>query len=69
MLYLEHKRNRIILMTVSIIVVAALSALLIEGINAVGVLMATSIINIFVYYALPGRYSREYMDQYLNRMN
>ena len=42
MLYLEHKRNRLILMTISILVTAVMAALLIKGINAVGVLMISA---------------------------
>ena len=69
MLHLEHKRNRLLLMTISILVSAVLAALLIKGINAVGVLMVTLIINIVVYYALPGRYSRAYIDKYMHRLD
>ena len=56
-------------MTISILVTAVMAALLIKGINAVGVLMVTLIINIVVYYALPGRYSRDYADRYQKRLN
>jgi len=67
MLYLEQKRNRILLMVISTITSVALSVVLIQGINAVGILMATAIVNIFVYYALPDRYSNAYLKKYMNR--
>ena len=67
MLYLEHRRNRIVVMSISTIACALLSVMLIQGINAVGVLMATALVNIFVYYSLPGSYSKAYLDKYVNR--
>ena len=69
MLYLEQRRNRVILMVISSVTSATVAALLIQGINAVGVLMATLIINVLVYYALPGRYSKAYMEKYLDYLN
>ncbi|MGB5275552.1 MAG: hypothetical protein WBO73_03865 [Gammaproteobacteria bacterium] len=66
MLYLEQKRNRILLMAISTLMSVALTAVLVQGINAVGVLLAATIINIFVYYALPDRYSKAYMKKYSN---
>jgi O-antigen/teichoic acid export membrane protein len=67
MLNLEQKRNRLMFMTMSTIISIALTAILIQGINAVGVLLAAAIVNIFVYYALPNKYSESYSKQYLNR--
>jgi len=67
MLYLEEKRNRVVFMTISTITSVAFSALLIQGINAVGVLMAAAIINIFVYYALPDRHSKAHIKKYQKR--
>lgn len=67
MLNLEQKRNRMVFMTISTIISIALTAILIQGINAVGVLLAAAIVNIFVYYALPNKYSEAYSKQYLNR--
>ena len=69
MLYMEQKRNRIFLMAISTIASVALSAVLIQGINAVGILMATAIINIFVYYALPDRYGHAYQKKQMDRFN
>ena len=69
MLYLEQKRNRILLMAISTSASVAVSAMLIQGINAVGILMATAIINIFVYYALPDRYSNANLRKYMNRFD
>ena len=67
MLNLEQKRNRLVFMTVSMIVSIALTAILFQGINAVGVLLAAAIVNSFVYYALPDRYSEAYAKRYLDR--
>ena len=67
MLNLEQRRNRLVFMTMSTIISIALTAMLIQGINAVGVLLAAAIVNIFVYYALPTKYSEAYSKQYLNR--
>lgn len=69
MLYLEQQRNRMMFMAISTLTSIALSAVVIQGINAVGVLLATAIINIFVYYSMPGRYSKAYMDKYLSHIN
>ncbi len=67
MLNLEQRRNRMVFMTMSTIISIALTTMLIQGINAVGVLLAAAIVNIFVYYALPNKYSEAYSKQYLNR--
>jgi O-antigen/teichoic acid export membrane protein len=64
---MEQTRNRLMLMTISTIISVALTAILIQGINAVGVLLAAAIVNIFVYYALPNKYSEAYSKRYLNR--
>jgi hypothetical protein len=56
-------------MAISTIASVAASAVLIQGINAVGILMATAIINIFVYYALPDRYSNAYLRKYMNHFD
>jgi len=69
MFYLEQKRNRVMFMIISSIASIAVSAVLIQGINAVGILMVTAIINIFVYYALPDGYSKAYMKKFQNRIN
>ncbi len=65
MLYLEQKRSRFIFMTASTIATATLMAT-VHGINAVGVLLATAVINIPVYYALPDRYSKSYRQKIQN---
>ena len=57
MLHLEQTRSRFIFMAASTIATATLMAT-VQGINAVGVLLATAVINIPVYYALPDRYSK-----------
>jgi len=41
----------------------------IQGINAVGVILVTAVINILVYYALPDRYSKAYMQKHPHRFN
>ena len=60
MLYLEQTRNRAIFMAASTIATVTFLIATIQGINAVGVLLATAVINILVYYALPDRYSKTY---------
>lgn len=67
MLYLEQTRSRVMFMTTSTIATATLLVATVQGINAVGVLLATAVINIIVYYALPDRYSRSYMQNNPNR--
>ena len=67
MLYLEHKLNRILLMINSTVASAALLAVSIEGINAVGVIMGAAIINFLVYYSLPDTFSKQYMEKQPNR--
>jgi hypothetical protein len=68
MLYLEQTRSRFIFMTASTIATAALMAT-VQGINAVGILLATAVINIPVYYALPDSYSKAYRQKLQNRFN
>ena len=67
MLNLEQKRNRLVFMTLSKISNFALTAILMQGINAVGVLLAAAIVNIFVYYELPNKCSEASSKQYSNR--
>lgn len=67
MLYLEHTRSRAMFMTASSIATAVFFIAMIPGINAVGVLLATTVINIIVYYALPDRYSKAYMQKHSDR--
>ncbi len=67
MLYLERTRSRIIFMTASTIATVALMTT-IQGINAVGVILAAAVINIPLYYALPDRYSKAYTQKYPNRL-
>ena len=64
MLYLEYTRNRIVFISATTIATAVLFAVTVHGINAVGVLLATALINILVYYALPDRYSPAYLNKY-----
>jgi len=66
-LYLDQARNRKLFMSGSIIATIALVALLVPGINAVGVIMAAAILNIFVYYAMPDSYSPAYMEKRMLR--
>jgi len=56
-------------MTVSTVATVTVLIATIQGINAVGVLLATAVINILVYYALPDRYSKAYMQKHPNRFN
>lgn len=67
MLYLEQTRNRILLMIVFALVSIVMTAALIPGINAVGIMLVVVIVNSIVYYALPGKYSTAYMQQYSGR--
>ena len=69
MLYLEQTRNRLMFMTLSIVLSVVVFATMIQGINAVGVLLAASTINILVYYGLPDRYSKAYIEKHSNRIN
>jgi len=69
MLYLEQTRSRVMFMTASTIATATFFMAMVPGINAVGVLLATAVINILVYYALPDRYSKAYMQKHPNRYN
>jgi hypothetical protein len=55
-------------MAASTIATATLMAT-VQGINAVGVLLATAAINIPVYYALPDSYSKAYKKKLQNRFN
>jgi len=41
----------------------------IQGINAVGVILVTAVINILVYYALPDSYSKTYMQKHPHRFD
>jgi hypothetical protein len=68
MLYLEQTRSRFIFITASTIATAALMAT-VQGINAVGVLLASAIINIPVYYALPDSFSKACKQKFQNRIN
>ena len=69
MLYLDQKRNRLLFMAVSILATVALVALIMPGINVVGIFMAVATLNILVYYALPDKYSQAYMNKYHRRFN
>ena len=69
MLYLDQSHNRAMFMAVSVIATVTLTAVMVPGINAVGVLMAAATINIFVYYALPDRFSKAYMKKYSYRLD
>jgi hypothetical protein len=64
MLYLEHKRNRAIFLLASTVATVTFLIATIQGINAVGVLLAAAVINIIVYYALPDRYSDAYQQKH-----
>ena len=68
MLHLEQTHSRFIFMTASAIATATLMAT-VPGINAVGVLLATAVINIPVYYALPDRYSKACKQKLQNRFD
>ena len=68
MLHLEQTRSRFIFMAASTIATAILMAT-VPGINAVGVLLATAVINIPVYYVLPDRYSKTCKQKLQNRFN
>ena len=67
MLYLEQTRNRAMFMAASTIATVTFLIATIQGINAVGVLLATAVINILVYYALPDRYSKAYRRKQTSR--
>ena len=67
MLYLEQTRNRAMFMTTSTIATVTFLMATVQGINAVGVLLAAAVINILVYYALPDRYSNAYIKKHSNR--
>ena len=67
MQYLEYTRNRIVFISATTIATAVLFAVIVHGINAVGVLLATAVINILVYYALPDRYSPAYIKKHSTR--
>ena len=64
MFYLEHKRNRALFLAASTIATVTFLIATIQGINAVGVLLAAAVINIIVYYALPDRYSDAYRQKH-----
>ena len=67
MLYLDQTRNRKLFMAGSIIATVVLVAVLVPGINAVGVIMAAAIMNILVYYAMPDSYSPAFMVEHGRR--
>jgi predicted exporter len=67
MLYLDQKLNRVALMTTTTVATIALLIATIPGLNAVGILFAVGLINIFVYYTLPDGYSTAYAKKYLKR--
>jgi len=69
MFYLDHKFNRIALLTLTTIVTAALLVMALRGINAVGILLAVGLVNIAVDYAMPDTYSEAYAEKYLSRYN
>jgi hypothetical protein len=66
MLYLDQKINRVALMAATTIATVALLIVTVPGLNAVGIFFAVGLLNIFVYYALPDRYSNAYMEKQLN---
>ena len=66
MLHLEQTRSRFLLITASTIATATLMAM-VQGINAVGILLATAVINIPVYYALPENYRKAGKQKLQNR--
>jgi ABC-type Mn2+/Zn2+ transport system permease subunit len=68
MLYPEQTRSRIIFITATTVATVTLMAT-VQGINAVGVLLAAAFINIPVYYALPDRHSEAYTQKHQNRVN
>lgn len=69
MLYLDQPRNRAMFMAVSVIATVTLIATMVPGINAVGIFMAAATVNILVYYALPDRFSKDYMEKYSYRFD
>ena len=68
MLYLDQKRNRRLFMVVSIITTALLMAVMVPGINVVGIMLAAATINIILYYLLPDRYSTAYLKRHTCRI-
>ena len=62
MLYLDQTRNRRLFMAVTITTTALLMAVVAPGINVVGIMLAAATINIIIYYAMPDRYSKAYMQ-------
>ena len=66
MLHLEQTRSRFLLITASTIATATLMAT-VQGINAVGILLATAVINIPVYYVLPDNYRKAGKQKLQNR--
>ncbi|UCB55810.1 MAG: hypothetical protein JSW45_04590 [Thiotrichales bacterium] len=69
MLYLDQPRNRRLFMAVSIISTVGLIAILVPGMNMVGIMMATATINIIAYYLLPDHYSRAYLERHPSRFD
>jgi hypothetical protein len=55
-------------MAITTIASAAFLAVAIQGINAVGVMLGAAIINIFVYYSLPDKFSKEFVKKYQHRL-
>jgi len=69
MLYLDQRRNRVMFITASTIATAGFVMATIQGINAVGVILVTAVINILVYYALPDSYSKDHTKKYPERFD
>lgn len=67
MLYLDQTRNRKLFMAGSIAATVAVVAVMVPGINAVGVIMAAATMNILVYYAMPDSYSPAFMAEHMRR--
>lgn len=67
MLYLDQKRNRRLFMAVSIIATALLMAVMVPGINVVGIMFAAATINIILYYSMPDQYSKAYLKRHSSR--
>lgn len=67
MLHLDQVKNRVLFMTITSMATAALLAATVQGINAVGIILASAVINIVIYFALPDSYSKAYMIKHPNR--
>ncbi len=68
MLYLDQTRNRRLFMAVSIITTALLIAVMVPGINVVGIMFAAATINIILYYSMPDRHSKAYLKRHACRI-